>query len=73
MPDPINLDLLDSNHQPVLNIASGLSMMPRVSTNKRAVYVWTVPASVTPGSYFIRLTCGPISQEKPINIAEPIG
>jgi hypothetical protein len=73
MPDPISLDLLDSNHQPVLNIASGLSMWPRVSTNKREIYIWTVPASVTPGSYFIRLTCGSISQEKPINIAEPVG
>ncbi|OHB64659.1 MAG: hypothetical protein A2Y77_15630 [Planctomycetes bacterium RBG_13_62_9] len=73
MPDPINLDLLDSNHQPVLNIASGLGTTPRVSTNKRQVYVWTIPATVTPGSYFIGLTCGSISQEKPINIAEPIG
>jgi hypothetical protein len=73
MPDPIHLDLLDANKQPVLNIASGLTNTPRVSTNKRQVYVWTIPASLTPGSYFIRLTCGSISQEKPINIAEPIG
>jgi hypothetical protein len=73
MPDPVNLDLLDSNRQPVLSIASGLTSTPRVSTNKRQVYPWTVPASLTPGSYFIRLTCGSISQDKPINIGEPIG
>lgn len=73
MPDPIKLDLLDSNRQPVLNIASGLNAVPRVDTNKRQLYVWTIPASLTPGSYFIRLTCGSISQEKPIKIAEPMG
>lgn len=73
MPDPVNLDLLDSDHQPVLNIASGLTSTPRVSTNKRQVYRWSIPASLTAGSYFIRLTCGSVSQEKPINIAEPIG
>jgi hypothetical protein len=73
MPDPVNLDLLDANRQPVLSIAHGLPTVPRVSTNKRQVYPWTIPANLAPGSYFIRLTCGPISQEKPINIAEPLG
>jgi len=73
MHDPLNVDLLDSNRQPVLNIANGLSVVPRVSTNKRQVYLWTIPASLTPGLYFIRLTSGSISQEKPINIGAPLG
>jgi len=67
-PSPITLDLLDSNHQHVMTIVSGLSAVPRLSTNKGEIYRWQVPATVASGSYFIRLSTGSISMEKPINI-----
>ncbi len=70
LPAPVSLDLLDSNHQQVLNIASGLTKIPRASTNKRQVYRWTIPSNVATGSYFIRISSGPISHEKPINIGD---
>lgn len=68
MPQPMRLDLLDSNHNQVLNIASNLNKNPRASTNKREVYRWTVPSNLAAGSYFIKLSSGSIAMEKPINI-----
>jgi hypothetical protein len=70
LPEAPSIDLLDSNHQQVLNIASGLNKIPRASTNKRQVYRWTVPTNLDSGSYFIRISSGSISEEKPINIAD---
>ena len=70
LPEPPSIDLLDSNHQQVLNIAGGLNKIPRASTNKRQVYRWTVPTNLTSGPYFIRISSGSISQEKPINIGD---
>jgi len=68
MPQPMKLDLLDSNRNQVLNIASNLNKIPRASTNKREVYRWTVPTNLTAGSYLIKLSSGSIAMEKPINI-----
>lgn len=68
MPEPMRLDLLDSNHNQVLNIASNLNKTPRASTNKREVYQWTIPSNLAAGSYFIKLSSGSIAMEKPINI-----
>lgn len=72
LPAPLNIDLLDSNHQHALTIASALTPLATTFTNvKIKQHKWTVPSNLAPGTYYIRLSSGAITKEKPINIDEP--
>ncbi|MES9963346.1 MAG: Ser-Thr-rich GPI-anchored membrane family protein [Candidatus Sedimenticola sp. 20ELBAFRAG] len=70
LPNAISVDLLDDNGQHVLSIASGLSPVPRLSTNKKVLHNWAIPSSLAPGSYTIRISSGQIVLDKGINITE---
>ncbi len=71
LPAPLDIDLLDSAHQPVLNIASGL---PVGGGSSGKSMQWTVPTDLTPGTYYIRLRTsgGQLSVEGSFHVAEPI-
>lgn len=71
LPAPLDIDLLDSAHQPVLNIASGL---PVGGGSSGKSMLWTVPTDLTPGTYYIRLRTsgGGLSVEGSFHVAEPI-
>ncbi|MGB6012899.1 MAG: Ser-Thr-rich GPI-anchored membrane family protein, partial [Desulfobacterales bacterium] len=72
LPAPLNIELLDSNHQHALTIASALTPLATTFTNvKIKQHKWTVPSNIAPGAYYIRLSSGTITKEKPINIDEP--
>jgi hypothetical protein len=71
LPGPVTIDLLDSGHQHVLTIASGLSAQAKTDLAKQYGYVWKIPMNLTPGTYYIRVTSGALSKERSFNIDEP--
>ncbi len=68
----VTLDLLDSNQQHVMTIASGLSGIAKSDLLKQRGYSWTIPMNLIPGSYFIRVTGGTKSKLKFFNIGEKL-
>ncbi len=72
LPAPLNIELLDANHQPALAIATGLTPLANSNTvMKVKLYKWTVPPSLTPGDYYMRLSGGVVMHERPIKIDGP--
>jgi len=72
LPAPLNIELLDANHQPALAIATGLTPLANSNTvMKVKLYKWTVPLSLTPGDYYMRLSGGVVMHERPIKIDAP--
>ncbi|MFC1813737.1 Ser-Thr-rich GPI-anchored membrane family protein [Thermodesulfobacteriota bacterium] len=72
LPGPVTIDLLDSNHQHVVTIASGLTAQAKTDLLKQHGYVWNIPMSLTPGAYYIRVSSGTLSKERSFNIDEPL-
>ena len=72
LPDPVTIDLLDSGHQHVMTIASGLTAQAKTDLLKQHGYVWNIPMSLTPGTYYIRASSGALSKERSFNIDEPV-
>ncbi len=72
LPAPLNIELLDVNHQHALTIASGLTPQANTFTVvKIKLHKWTVPSTLTPGFYYMRLSAGSVSHERPLRIDVP--
>lgn len=71
LPGPVTIDLLDSGHQHVMTIASGLTAQAKTDLLKQYGYVWNIPMSLTPGTYYIRVSSGALAKERSFNIDEP--
>jgi len=65
----LNISLLDSNHQKVADITSGLSASANSVFNS---YQWTVPTNLTAGTYYIKIATSDnqISKESSFTIAD---
>ena len=72
LPGPVTIDLLDSSHQHVVTIASGLTAQAKTDLLKQHGYVWNIPMGLTPGTYYIRVSSGTLSKERSFNIEEPL-
>lgn len=70
LPAPVSLELLDAGKQPVATLASGLGT---TGSPGRQLYKWTVPNTLTPGTYYIRVRTadGQYAQESSFTIAAP--
>lgn len=72
LPAPLNIELLDASHQNVLTIASGLTSQANTFTIvKIKLHKWTVPETLTPGLYYMRLSAGSVTHERPLRIDVP--
>lgn len=71
LPAPVVLELLDAGKQPVATIASGLGS---AGSSRRQLYKWTVPATLAPGTYYVRVRSadGQHVQEGSFTIATPV-
>ncbi|GEM_PF-2926903 len=70
LPAPVVLELLDAGKQPVATIASGLGT---AGSSSRQIYKWTVPNTLVPGTYYLRVRTadGQYMQESSFTIAAP--
>lgn len=70
LPAPISLELLDTGKQPVATLVSGLGT---TGSSGRQIYKWTVPNTLAPGTYYIRVRTadGQYMAESSFAIAAP--
>lgn len=70
LPAPVALELLDAGKQTVATLASGLGT---AGSSSRQLYKWTVPNTLAPGTYYIRVRTadGQYAQESSFTIAAP--
>lgn len=71
LPSAPSIELLDNNHQLVQTIASGLSTS---GSQYAKSHSWTVPADLTPGTYYIRIRTadGQLAKENSFTVAQPV-
>lgn len=70
LPATVSVELLDAGKQPVATLASGLGT---AGSSGRQIYKWTVPNTLTPGTYHIRVRTadGQYVEESSFAIAAP--
>jgi len=70
LPAPVSVELLDASKKTVATLASGLGT---TGSSGRQIYKWTVPNTLTPGTYYIRVRTadGQYREESSFVIAAP--